>query len=386
LCAIFGLDAVAIKRGSKFLQPATECRLILVLLLALIGTQIESRAQPPQNRNGSAPLTNWLAVPKPAPIHSNELSPAFTKPAPTSIADLKAIEAWVKVLVPRLSPAVVGVEVGAISGSGVIISGDGLVLTAGHVCGGSGRGVRFIFPDGKTAVGKTLGRDTESDTGLMKITSPGRWQHAPVGELTQNAIGDWVLALGHPGGFDPQRSVVVRLGRIIRLAPGVVQTDCPISAGDSGGPLFDMHGRVIAIHSAISTSVAQNFHVPVTEFYATWGLLVKSETDKIQARVPKVYFGATVSEGTYGCCLSTVQPGSPASEAGLEPGDWILKVDERDVKVPASFQRWLAESQPGETLNLEIKRGEKVFPLNVKLVPPVETDSTAGPNTRNQKR
>jgi len=101
--------------------------------------------------------------------------------------------------------------------------------------------------------------------------------------------------------------------------------------------------------------------------------------------VAKVYFGATVSEGASGCSLSTVQPGSPASEAGLEPGDVILKVDEREVKVPASLQRWLAESQPGETLNLEVKRAGKVFPLNVKLLPPLKTDSATASNPPNRK-
>ena len=94
-----------------------------------------------------------------------------------------------------------------------------------------------------------------------------------MGDLEQARIGDWVLALGHPGGFDLRRSLVVRLGRIIRLAPDALQTDCTISPGDSGGPLFDMHGRVIGIHSAISSSVAENFHVAVTEFYDSWDLL-----------------------------------------------------------------------------------------------------------------
>ena len=85
-----------------------------------------------------------------------------------------------------------------------------------------------------------------------------------------------MLALGHPGGFDLRRSLVVRLGRIIRLETDALQTDCTISPGDSGGPLFDMHGRVIGIHSAISTSPAENFHVSVTEFYDSWDELVRA--------------------------------------------------------------------------------------------------------------
>jgi serine protease Do len=313
------------------------------------------------------------------------LSPAFTKTTPASIADLKSIEQRVKTLVSRVSPAVVAVEVGFGSGTGVVISDDGLVLTAGHVCGGPKRDVRFTFPNGKTAYGKTVGVDIESDTGLMKITSAGPWPHVPTGDLGQSAIGEWVLALGHPGGFDLQRSLVVRLGRIIRLAPAVVQTDCTISPGDSGGPLFDMYGRVIAIHSAISSSVADNFHVPITEFYTSWNQLVKTETEKNQARPPMAYFGARVSDDSAGCCLSTVDPGSPASNAGLKPGDFILKVDEREIRVSASFRRWIAEAEPGETLHLEVKRGGKVFPLDVKLqLPPV--DSTVEPKKQNQER
>jgi len=305
--------------------------------------------------------------PKPAPADPKELSPVFKKPGPTSIADLKDIEERVKTLVARISPAVVAVEVGFSSGSGVVISADGLVLTAGHVCGEANRDVRFTFPDGKTARGRTLGVDLESDTGLMRITSPGSWPHVPTGELEQAGIGDWVLALGHPGGYDRQRSLVIRLGRIIRLAPGVVQTDCTISPGDSGGPLVDMHGRVIGIHSAISTSVAENFHVPITDFYSGWNVLVKAEAENARAGVGLAYFGATVTDESGACRLSAVERNGPAFRAGLKPGDVILKVEGREITVSAAFRRWVTESRPGETLNVEIKRGEKLLSLDVKL-------------------
>jgi len=188
------------------------------------------------------------------------------------------MEEHVKAMVARVSPAVVAVEMGDGSGSGVVITADGLIVTAGHVCGGPNREVSFTFPDGKIAHGKTLGVDLESDTGLMKITEPGTWPHVATGDLEQAKMGDWVLALGHPGGFDLKRSLVVRLGRIIRLAPDALQTDCTISPGDSGGPLFDMHGRVIGIHSYISSSPADNFHVPITAYYDSWTMLVKSKS------------------------------------------------------------------------------------------------------------
>ena len=306
-------------------------------------------------------------APRPAPADSRELAPAFKKTTPGSIADLKAMEQRVETLVAQISPAVVAVEVGSGSGSGVVISPDGLVLTAGHVCGLPNREVRFTFPGGRTVYGKTLGVDHESDTGLMKITERGIWPCAPMGELEHAHIGDWVLALGHPGGFDPRRSLVVRLGRIIRLAPEAIQTDCTISPGDSGGPLFDMYGRVVGIHSAISRSVAENFHVPVSEFYETWDELANAKAENDSAGQPRAYLGATVEDTSKGCRVSVVEENGPASKAGLNVGDLVLKVDEREIKVAATFRRWLVEATPGETLKLQIKRGDKISTLEVTV-------------------
>ena len=209
-------------------------------------------------------------LPRPVPADSQKLPAGFGQAAPASIADLRGIEQHVRALAARVSPAVVAVEVGTGSGSGVIVLTNGLVLTAGHVCGRAGRSVQFTFHDGRTARGKTLGVSPDNDTGLMQITDRGRWPHVEMGDLTQARVGDWVLALGHPGGFDLRRSLVVRLGRIIRLDSSGLQTDCTISPGDSGGPLLDMHGRVIGIHHAISSSLAENFHVAVSAFYDDW--------------------------------------------------------------------------------------------------------------------
>lgn len=327
----------------------------------------------PAKTNPKEPGPPALGTPaalRPAPARRQDLAAAFSKPVPTSLADLRAIERQVKTLVPKVSPAVVAVEVGFASGSGVVISADGLVLSAGHVCGRAGRDVLFTFPDGKTARGKTLGVDREADTGLMRITDPGPWPHVAVGDLEEACIGDWVLALGHPGGFDLKRSLVVRLGRIIQAAPGVLQTDCTISPGDSGGPLFDMHGRVLAIHSAISTSLAENFHVPITEFFDTWTTLATGQNGNTLASRPRAYVGASAADDPAGCRLSAVEKDGPAFNAGLRPGDLVLKVEGRDILVSAVFRRWIAEAQPGETLNLEIKRGDKLLSLQVKLQPP----------------
>jgi serine protease Do len=280
------------------------------------------------------------------------------------------MERHVKALVARVSSAVVAVEIGTGSGSGVVISADGLVLTAGHVCGEPDRPAYFTFPDGKKARGKTIGKDADSDTGLMRITDEGPWPHVAVGDLAQTRVGDWVLALGHPGGFDVRRSLVVRLGRIIWFGEGAVQTDCTISPGDSGGPLLDMHGRVIGIHSAISILLADNFHVPVTEFYDNWDLLARGATVEPETATPRAYVGATGVNDAEGCRLIEVEVDSPAARAGLKVGDIVLKVNGRDIKVSAAFRRWVSEATPGDTLNLQVKRGEELLSIKVRMETP----------------
>ena len=255
------------------------------------------------------------------------------------------------------------------SGSGVVISADGMVLTAGHVCESPNREVRFEFPDGKVAMGKTLGLDEDADTGLMKIDGSGPWPFAPLANLREAALGEWVLALGHPGGFDSKRSLVVRLGRVVSVAPGVLQTDCTISPGDSGGPLFDIQGRVIGIHTAISSSLAENFHIPITEFYDTWQELAGvpvAPTTALASRLP-AYCGARAVNATDGCRLSAIDKNSPAAKAGLKVDDIVVKIEDRNILAAASFERWMAEASPGQTLKLEIKRAGKPRIIKLKL-------------------
>jgi len=381
-----GQNHVTFMRVAECLRAKPACWLLAVLLSASVSRAAAPPAVPPDsaqtNRPGRsvriwpnepAPDTNALAipaVPKPTPARRADLPTAFIGNAPTSVAQLRTIERHVKALVARVSPAVVAVEVGNGSGSGVVISADGLVLTAGHVCGKADRPVRFTFPDGKTARGKTLGRDGDSDTGLMRITDRGPWPHAAMGDLAQARAGDWVLALGHPGGFDLRRSLVVRLGRIIRLDEGALQTDCTISPGDSGGPLLDMHGRVIGIHSAISTLLAENFHVAITEFYDNWNVMAKGAAADEEAAAPRAYVGASGVNDEDGCRLTEVDEDSPAARAGLKVGDVVLKVNGRDIKVSAAFRRWVSEATPGDTLNLEIKRGDEVLSVKVRMETP----------------
>jgi serine protease Do len=338
------------------------CWMIAVILSASIWRANTEPSAVTVWHGPAAPDSAALVLPHPAADHRQELPAVFREAAPASMADLQAIQKQVEALIPAISPAVVAVEVGSGSGSGVVVSADGLVLTAGHVSERPNRSVRFEFPDGTTANGKTLGLDEDADTGFMKITDPGPWPHVAIGDLRQARLGDWVLALGHPGGFDAKRSLVVRLGRIVCIAPDVLQTDCTISPGDSGGPLFDMQGRVIGIHTAITSSIDENFHVPISEFYTTWKQL------SAPAR-PLAYAGFSAVDDPAGCRLTAIDRNSPASKAGLKVNDVVLEVEGRTIVAAAGFALWVAEAGPGDTLTVEVKRGKKLLSLKMKLQP-----------------
>lgn len=353
-------------RVSKLL-PATVAWCMLAVLLALAPSP--ARPSTPSIARELKATPSAAGAPRPASVNPKDLPAAFIKNSPASLADLRLMQRHIEALIPQLSPAVVAVEVGYGSGSGVIVSSDGLVLTAGHVCGKPGRRVTFTFPDGRTAEGKTLGVNDDDDTGMMRITDPGPWPFVPLGDLTHAHLGDWTLAFGNPGGFDPERSLVVRVGRIIRLTPDVLQTDCTLSPGDSGGPLFDMYGRVIGIHTAIGSSLTENFHVPLTDFYDDWSQLITGVRMR-EAHAPDSplpYSGATVVDDPAGCRLTAVAKGSPADKAGLQAGDIILKVEGRRIQLPAAFERWIAEAAPGETLALQIQRDGRLLSVEIKL-------------------
>ncbi|MEC9030856.1 MAG: trypsin-like peptidase domain-containing protein [Planctomycetota bacterium] len=173
---------------------------------------------------------------------------------PETIQDLKAMQERFRSLATKLVPCTVGLRVGGAQGSGVIISEDGYVLTAGHVSGQAGRTVTVILHNGKQLKGKTLGGDFELDAGLIKIEDKGEWSYAEMGKSKDLGRGQWCVSIGHPGGYRPERSAPVRVGRILDNRASGIRTDCMLVGGDSGGPLFDTQGKIIGINSRIGAS------------------------------------------------------------------------------------------------------------------------------------
>ncbi len=208
----------------------------------------------------------------------NELLTGFVRDTPRT-DELADMEATMRRIAEKVVPCTVGIQVGHnVEGSGVVISENGYILTAAHVISRPGRTVTIRFPDGTRVPGKTLGIHTSADGGLVKITAEGKWPFAPL--VTHDDFptpGDWCLATGHPGGFQEDRTPPVRIGRIIDVAENTLRSDCTITGGDSGGPLFDMQGRVIGIHSRISVESTVNLHGPVLAYVEAWDQLKAGE-------------------------------------------------------------------------------------------------------------
>ncbi len=184
-----------------------------------------------------------------------------------------AIQKQVESIEPGMVKSTVVIKLFDGSGSGVIISPDGLVVTAGHVVEGRvGRRVTVVLADGRSLPATVLASNQDSDLGLVKINDITGLPTSPVGDSSTLRRGEWVLATGHPLGQHEGRPPVLRIGRVLRVGGGrfgretrSVTTDAPIISGDSGGPLFDLSGRVVGINSMITTGDRRmtSIHIPI---------------------------------------------------------------------------------------------------------------------------
>jgi serine protease Do len=286
----------------------------------------------------------------------------FSGKAPADISQLKFLEKRSAELMDELLPAIVNVQVGAAQGSGVVVSRDGYVLTAAHVIGRQNLNARIKFPDGREVNAKTLGLNRGVDSGMLKITEPGNYPYVEIGESSGMKNGQWVLAIGHPGGWDEKRGLVLRVGRLLYKNPTVLRTDCVLVGGDSGGPLFDFEGRVIGIHSRIGNALWDNFHVPIDTFSEDWDQLVAS---KIVGASTKAYIGLSLSGDTNQ--VSEVAPGSPAEQAGVKKDDRIIRMDGKPVKDKASMGEVFRELKIGQKVELVIQRGELEITMELEV-------------------
>ena len=295
------------------------------------------------------------------------------KKAPETRKDLEALQAALVKVLPQARAATVCIEIGEGSGSGVIVSADGLVLTAAHVSSGVKKKVTVILEDGTHLKAETLGLVADSDAAMIRITDKGTYPFIDIDRTNSTRLGDWVFALGHSGGFDKTRGSVVRLGRLVRIANSTYQSDCILIGGDSGGPLFDLTGKLVAIHSRVGQQLQVNMHVPMSQFLANWDGLVKAEFIGEGPFASKPVKGngflglATEARPPGGLRVTKVGNNSPAREAGVKEGDVLFKLNGTPLVKRQQLQELLKEMSAGDELVLELERDGKTKTLTFNL-------------------
>ena len=263
-------------------------------------------------------------------------------------------------------------------GSGFIIRSDGVILTNAHVVNGA-TDVTVRMTDRREYTAKVIGVDTKSDIAVIKINA----KDLPVvkmGDSKGLKVGEWVLAIGAPFGFENSATAGIVSAKGRTLDSGYVpfiQTDVPINPGNSGGPLFNMKGEVVGINSQIysrsggyqgvSFSIPIDVALQVSNQLQTTGHVTRG---KIGVVIQPVTQGLADSFGLpqpEGALVSTVEKGGPAEKAGVEPGDVILKINGTPLRDSNELPSLVAAITPGTPVNLEIWRNHASKDVSVVL-------------------
>lgn len=283
-------------------------------------------------------------------------------------------------------------------GSGVIINRHGYILTNEHVIEDAAK-ITVTLSNGRLFTAKIVGRDAKTDIALIKIDDGGDLPAAPLGNSDQLRVGQWVMAIGNPFGFDHSvtAGIVSAKGRFI---PGsyddFIQTDASINPGNSGGPLIDLRGEVVGINSAIYTrtgsSMGIGFAIPIN--------LVKRELGQLFAtgKVTRGWLGVYIQKVTpplaqslglvvpHGALVSDVLKNSPASTAGIERGDVIVDFDHQRIKDSQELPLLVGNTQLGRTVVVTVIRNRIVKELRVRVTASHEAELEKTMATEDQPR
>jgi serine protease Do len=301
--------------------------------------------------------------------------------------ELDAYSRAVREVTERLGPTVisVGTRSGRGGGSGVILGtteGTATAVTNSHVVRGlqqrgNGGRLRVTLADGATADAEVLGEDPSSDLAVVRFEPEGEPMVAPLGEAKNLVVGQLVVAIGSPLGF--QRTVtagvVSALGRSLRgqdgrLIENVVQTDAAINPGNSGGPLADTSGKVVGINTAIiGGAQGIGFAVPVSAAFRRVVFALVTE-----GRVRRAFLGVMVQSRQArgeagaggGAQVENVAPNSPAKIAGVRQGDLIVGFNENPVRSTDDLLNLLDESAIDRDAELRVRRSGREITLGVR--------------------
>jgi len=325
----------------------------------------------------------------PDPVEQRPDPPALpTQEPPPAVSDLEGMTTSEAMIAAarRVSPAVVTVlnindEVDG-SGSGVIISEDGYVLTNSHVVEGASK-IAIAFADSTRRDAELIGTDPLSDIAVLRVSGEVP-NVATIGDSTALQPGETVLAIGSPlGNFrnTVTGGVVSALNRSVGMLEGLIQTDASINRGNSGGPLINLRGEVVGINTLVvrggggllGTDQAEGlgFAVPSDIFSIVSNQLIANG----EMRYPYIGIRYRVIDGdlaveedlpvSSGALVSETQSSTPAEAAGLQAGDIITAVDDISLAQDKSLRYVLIQYQPGDTVELTVLRDGEEINLNL---------------------
>jgi putative serine protease PepD len=302
---------------------------------------------------------------------------ALAQRAPESVA----------AVVARVMPSVVTVHgdarQGESIGSGFVIAAEGYILTNDHVIADiPDDGVSITLPDSSALAARVVGRDPEADLAVLKVDRDGL-RAAEFGDSDAVAIGDPVLAIGSPLALSGTVTfgIVSALDRTVETGEGTqaryyaaIQTDAAVNRGNSGGPLFDLAGRVIGINSVIKTvaedqEVAGNigiaFAIPINQARRVAGEIIDT------GRARRTVIGAQLDNNRTpggGVRLAAIDEGGPAADAGLRPGDVITRLGGHPIEAPRDLIALVRRYDPGTVVSVQYRRGTASQSAQVTLV------------------
>ena len=264
-------------------------------------------------------------------------------------------------------------------GSGFILREDGIVLTNAHVIDGADE-VTVKLIDKREFKAKVLGTDKATDVAVLKIDARNL-PTVKTGSSSRTRVGEWVLAIGSPYGFENSATAGIISAKSRSLPDDnyvpFIQTDVAVNPGNSGGPLFNMAGEVIGINSQIYSRTGGyqglSFAIPIEVAMSVQEQIVKHgkvQRGRLGISIQEVNQSLAESFGLgkpTGALVSSVENGGPAAKAGLEPGDVILSLNGKEVQSSSELPPLVANIRPGEPARLQVWRKGKSREIEVKV-------------------
>jgi serine protease Do len=281
-------------------------------------------------------------------------------------------------------------------GSGFVFSSDGYIMTNAHVVDGADE-VLVTLTDKREFKAQIIGADKRTDVAVVKILATGL-PAIKVGDVSRLKVGEWVMAIGSPFGLE--NSVTAGIVSAKQRDTGdylpFIQTDVAINPGNSGGPLINMRGEVVGINSQIYSRsggfMGISFAIPMDEAIRV------SEQLRQTGRVTRGRIGVQIGDVTkevaesiglgaaQGALVRSIEPGSPADKAGLEPGDIITRFDNKPIEKASDLPRLVGNTKPGTRSSLLVfRRGaSKELAVIIAELEPVKTSKTVTPSAESK--